>query len=248
MSRIIRFLAAFPLVLLLSCQDQVVGPEFRTPALGPSFAKGGGGNGKGGGKGEETVWTVRVNDDPQYKVRSDGKGAQAPNLYSDDEPCVGVRVSSHSGHEFLHFRTASNFCTPIPRGEFRFLTLDLGEGNGRDLDQDGMLEVLEEVPVRFWAHEAFNDEVQTTPVEIWILEIDEQGTTQQNAWELHYLSEARVDRFPDGSTVISLGPDEAAADLCEVVAVPVGKNKLKRECQFRAMIPDLPFHMTVAPK
>jgi hypothetical protein len=179
--------------------------------------------------------------DDSCMVRSDGRG-----IYVDNIACVSV-IAGSGGGGFFQLRTVHNsdLCNLQTWGERRFLTLDFGSAITWDLDLDpnDLNPAVEEVPARFIASKAYAKRAVTTPVSIFILKVNADGTTTQDtAWELRYRNEASVAIYPDGSRIISLLPAFATADLYEIVQV-IKKGRVTTQAEYRGTY-QMPFSVT----
>jgi len=216
--------------------------------------KGGGGGSKSG-----TAW---VNDnDVFYRVRGDGPVGEGNfSVYIDDSiehDCVSVIADDpNTNRGFFQLRTVKNTdaCNQNP---LRWLVLDLGEGNGCDVDQDGTSEAVESVYARFIAGEAYSRDAEEngTSVEILILETsydvnnEVTNTTQETAWVLTYSNNAEVtvDDPPGDPNIRTIsywgsqfGP--STAELCEIQLQPRGK-KFKKVCVPCGDSVEMPFEL-----
>lgn len=176
--------------------------------------------------------TGTVSDDVANMVRSDGAGS-----YLDGVDCVSVAIFSGGG--FWQLRTVANTgecksaeTNPTPR----YLTLDFGGSTPPgDLDGDGTAEQMESAPARFIFDEAFKRKATTTPVHIYVLKVNPDGsTTQDTAWAIEYRNRATITINVDGSRTLSSG----GAGTADVYSVILVRNKEQR--QFVGTY-DLPF-------
>ncbi len=179
--------------------------------------------GTGGKPGKGPGWgTGLVSDEYSPGIGSDGKGIYV----NDEEECVSVAVGSGDG--FYQIRTVKNNdrCNSQTGEQRRYLTVDFGLYAHPDLDLEDVSSV-ENIPARFIARRAFSTRAETTgtPVDIHVLQVNGDGTTtQETAWLFRYQNWAAVSINPNGSRRISLGPEEATADLFEIVLRVNPKN------------------------
>jgi len=108
-----------------------------------------------------------------------------------------------------------------------------------DLDGDGIEEQQEFAPARFVFNNAYAKKAKTgstTPVHIYVLKVNSDGsTTQDTAWAIEYHNPAQITINADGSRTLSLAADEATADVWSVVLV---RNREQRTFEGTY---DLPF-------
>ena len=205
-----------------------------------------------GGGSDGVPGTGSVSDSLVYKVRSDGGG-----LYDDRVDCVGVGADGAGGWYGLRTVRNTDMCnselsywSPNPSNLplHRYFTIELGAVVG-DLDGNGTAESIEKAPGRFQASNAFAKGATSTPVSIYILKVNADGTTTQDtAWAISYKNQAHVVAgMSAGSVEIYLLPGEADADLCEVVQVVNKGGKVSTRCSPRGSF-DLPFDILAAKK
>ena len=171
-------------------------------------------------------------------VRSDGVV-----IYENGVDCVSVAIS---GGGFWQLRTVAN--TGVCKSDTtpRYLTLDFGSPvspttstTPGDLDGDDIEEQQEFAPARFVFDNAFAKKAKTgstTPVHIYVLKVNDDGSTEQDtAWAIEYRNPAQITINPDGSRTLSLAAGAATADVWSVAIVR------KREQRTFEGTYDLPF-------
>jgi hypothetical protein len=171
--------------------------------------------------------TGTVSDAAPNMVRSDGGGT-----YVDDS-CVDVAISPPG---FWQLRTVRNagvcngqpsYWTPGATVFHRWLTVDFGSPvspttstTPGDLDGNGVAQQQEFAPARFVFNDGFVKRATTTPVHIYVLNVNPDGTTTQaTRWDIEYRNPANITVNPDGSRTLSLAPGAATADLYSVITV-----------------------------
>jgi hypothetical protein len=191
--------------------------------------------------------TAVVRDAPGNRIRSDGGG-----IYVDGERCVAVTIAKGGGG-FFQLRTVSNVYTVNNDGETpcnsqdwndrRTLTLDFGLGFTVDLDgrsdDDPNGDEVEDVPARFIAERLYHKKAATTPVTILILTVQSDGTTtQETAFELRYVNQARIQRGMGNQRTIALSGNAAEADLSRYI-----KKRKRTILQYLGTF-EMPFEVT----
>ena len=196
---------------------------------------------------QNTASNGTVSDAPGNMVRSDGTGT-----YTDSVDCVAVQIS---GPGFYQLRTVANtgvcngepsYWTPGATDFHRWLTLDFGSPvppttstTPGDLDGNGFALQQELAPCRFIFNDAFAHNATTTPVHIYVLKVNPDGTTTQDTrWDIEYRNRANITVNP-GSRILSLSAGSATADLYSISVV-----HNRTQSTFVGTY-DLPFSVTV---
>jgi hypothetical protein len=89
-----------------------------------------------------------------------------------------------------------------------------------DLDGNGVAQQQEFAPARFVFNDAFVRKATTTPVHIYVLKVNLDGTTTQDTrWDIEYRHAATIVVNGDGSRTLSLAAGAATADLYSIITV-----------------------------
>jgi hypothetical protein len=95
-----------------------------------------------------------------------------------------------------------------------------------DLDGNGTAQQLEFVPARFIFNDAYVRKATTTPVHIYVLNVNPNGTTTQaTRWDIEYRNPANITVNPDGSRTLALAFAAATADVYSVIVLHGGKQQ-----------------------
>lgn len=174
--------------------------------------------------------TGTISDATPNMVRSDGRGTYV------DGSCVDVAISPPG---FWQLRTVRNagvcngqpsYWSPGATVFHRWLTLDFGSPvspttstTPGDLDGNGTAQQQEFAPARFVFNDAFVKRATTTPVHIYVLKVNLDGTTTQDTrWDIEYRNSASITVNPDGSRTLALAPGAATADVYSII--PAGHH------------------------
>lgn len=163
-------------------------------AESPFFAKGGD---------QAGPYTAVFDDALGNLLRSDNGTAYIDGRPDFETSCVGSSVFPGGIYQL---RTIANTgaCKAVQRPGWRWFTFDLGAANSLDLDQDGTAEPVESAPGRLIFQEAFAHGATSTPAKIYILQVNPDGSTTQEArWTVDYPAGAVVTPTPTGGRVLT---------------------------------------------
>jgi hypothetical protein len=165
---------------------------------------------KGGGPTD--AYTAAFDDALGYQLRSDGGGTY-PDGGPDYSPnCVS---SLRHGGGLYQLRTIANTvtCKAVQRPAWRWFKIDLGVP-GLDLDQDGVAEAIEDAPGRLGASDAFAQGATSTAAKIFVLVVNPDGSTTQNAkYELRFRTSVSVTDIGNESRVLEAAAGNATVDI-----------------------------------
>jgi hypothetical protein len=167
----------------------------------PLLAKGGGGG----------PMTATFDDGAGYQLRSDG-GAYLDGNPDFSSTCV---ASTRYTGGLYQLRTIANTgaCKAVQRPGWRWFTIDLGAPL-IDLDQDGVAEAIEDAPGRLLAADAFAQGATSTPVKIYILVVNADGSTTQDAkYELAFRAGVSTTDIGSGARILEAAAGNATVDV-----------------------------------
>jgi hypothetical protein len=187
--------------------------------------------------GGDAAYAAHFDDAAGEMLRSDGRGT-----YVDGLDCVtSIGGSAGGGVYQLRAIAATDPCKALQRGAWRSFTIDFGASTApRDLDQDGVLEMIEEVPGRLLATDAFAQGSSSTPVRVLVFTVNADGsTTWDTRYELRYQANAATSGTE--TRVIEAVSGNAAVDLYE----PVVQGR--KTVWTNVVTIQLPFKLTLTP-
>ena len=186
------------------------------------------------------AYTALFDDAIGNLLRSDGAGSYADGGPAYNPNCVH---SMRSAGGLYQLRTIANtaYCKGVQRPGWRSFKIELGVPS-LDLDQDGVAEAIEDAPGRMLVDNAFAQGATSSPVKIFLLVVNANGsTTQDTKYELRFRSNVSVTDIGNQSRILQAVTGSATVDVYNAwakggkpVEPPVGTIQL-------------PFKLTLSP-
>ena len=153
-----------------------------------------------------------LDDATGYKLRSDGGGPYVDSYPDYSSSCVDSKGFAGGVYQL---RTIANTgtCKAVQRPAWRWFRIELGS-TLIDLDQDGTAEAIEDAPGRLLASDGFAHGATSSPAKIYILVVNTDGSTTQNAkYELAFRAGVSVTDIGNGGRILEAPAGSATVDI-----------------------------------